>query len=253
VSRLEKTMKGGRRLIIFIVAGDPDIEQSFRIACDAIDSGADILELGMPFSDPLADGPTIQRAGQRALASGMNTDRYFELVERINKVRQVPLVCLTYYNIILNYGLEKFSQKCKYSGIEGVIVPDLPIEEAGDLIVNLKKYRIDFIFLVAQTTTDDRLAKIISRAGGFIYIVSLLGTTGSRRSINPELQDMVLKIRKMTDIPLAVGFGVSEPAHVSQILSFGADGVICGSAVIKKMEASGNVIDYIRALKSATG
>jgi tryptophan synthase alpha chain len=253
VSRLQVILEGGEKLIAFIVAGDPTISDSFKAACEIMDSGADILELGLPFSDPLADGPIIQEAGQRALNAGMNTDRYFEFAKLLSKKYDKPLICLTYYNIILQYGLEKFAVSCFESGIEGVVVPDLPIEESKPLVIELRRLRVDFIFLVAETTTEKRLKKILSSASGFIYVVALLGTTGVRDHISPGLKLLLSKIKKRTSLPLAIGFGISKPEHVMKVFSYGGDAAIVGSGIVKIINTDkGSLRGYVKSLKCET-
>ncbi len=251
-SELEK--KGEKALIGFVVAGDPDFEKSYRIASEVIESGADILEIGLPFSDPIADGPTIQAAGTRALNSGMNTDKYFELTGKLCEKYDVPLVCLTYYNLVLQYGLDKFAKKCCETGVTGIIIPDLPVEEAGELLASCRANNVDFIFLVAETTTEKRLDLILKEASGFVYIVALLGTTGARSEISEKLKPLVKRVRKMTQLPLAVGFGVSKPDHIKEIIGYGADAVIVGSAIVKSVEndAIGQTKEYVRSLKVKT-
>jgi len=252
VSRLGKAFEGGGKLVAFIVGGDPTVDESYKIACDVIESGADVLEVGLPFSDPMADGPTIQEAGTRALTAGMNTDKYFELCKRISKKHDAPLVCLTYYNLVLQYGLGKFSKRCAETGVDGLIVPDLPIEEAGPLRKELEENNVDFIFLVAETTTDERLEKILKTASGFVYIVALLGTTGAREEISDKLKSLVEKVRSKTKLPLAVGFGISKPEHVKEVLSYGADAAIVGSGIVRFVgEDRGGIPGYVKSLKNA--
>jgi tryptophan synthase alpha chain len=253
VNILRNALKGGKKLIAFIVAGDPTYERSYESACAIIESGADILELGLPFSDPLADGPTIQEAGQRSLTAGMNPDSYFKLVRRINRTYDTPLVCLTYYNIVLQYGLRRFSVSCVNSGIDGVIVPDLPIEEAKPFLKELRGRNVDLIFLVTETTSDGRLERIVSSASGFIYVVALLGTTGARDDLSPRLKSLITRIKKRTKLPLAVGFGISTEKQVRKVISFGADAAIVGSGIVKMVEKDGNSLKkYVRGLKNAT-
>ncbi len=253
--RLEKALKGGGKFIAFITAGDPSVEDSYEIACDIIGSGADVLELGLPFSDPIADGPTIQAAGQRALEAGMNTDEYFKLASRISKEYGTPLVCLTYYNLILQYGLRRFAVKCYHSGVEGVIVPDLPVEEAGSFTRELRNQGVDFIFLVSETTPDERLDKILSRASGFVYVVALLGTTGAREKVSKNLKKLIKRVKKHTSLPVAVGFGISAPDHAREVISYGADAAIVGSAIVK-LVANGDrekIKSLVKQMKAACG
>lgn len=222
-------------LIGFITVGDPRPEDTVDIANSLISGGIDILELGLPFSDPIADGPTIQRASERSLRNGINPDIYFEIVKKIDN--KIPKVCLTYYNIVLKRGLEKFAQDCKDSGILGLIVPDLPIEEAEPLLRECKRNHIDLIFLVAPTTTEERLQKIFKKASGFLYVVSLLGVTGTRKEFSKTIKPTLEKIKKSDPkIPLAVGFGISKPEHVEKVMRAGAQGAIVGSAFIRIIE-----------------
>jgi len=253
MSDLETVLGEGGKLIAFIVGGDPSIDKSFKMACEVISSGADVLEIGLPFSDPLADGPTIQKASERALKAGMNTDKYFKLVRRIKDEFDIPLVCLTYYNIVLNYGLEKFSENAKYSGLDGVIIPDLPYEEAGPFKKTLKKHGVDFIFLVAETTPVTRIRKISSMASGFIYVVSILGTTGARPKLASTLKQTISRVRAVTNLPLAVGFGISSPKNVKEVMSLGADAAIVGSAIVSLAQEQDlpSVGEYVASLKKA--
>ena len=223
----------------YIAAGDPDVETTIEILNILIENGADIIEFGMPFSDPIADGPTIQKASERALKSGMNTDIYFEICKKVKT--KIPIIAMTYYNIILQYGLLRFAKKCKSSGIRGIIVPDLPVEESNALLDACKKYNINLIFLVAQTTTDERLKKILKHAEGFLYLVSLLGVTGARNEIDVMSQELVARVRKKTTLPLCLGFGISKPQHVEQLKSNSeVCGVIVGSAIVNIIEKNLN-------------
>lgn len=230
---LEK--KGEGALIGFVTAGDPTPEDTVDIADSLIRGGVDILELGLPFSDPIADGVVIQKASERSLKAGMNPDIYFKIVKEINS--EIPKVCLTYYNLVLQRGLEKFARDCRNSGISGVIVPDLPIEEAYPLLEACRNYGIDFIFLVAPTTPDERLQRILKEARGFLYVVSLLGVTGARKEFSKAVEPTLAGIRRLSpEIPLAVGFGISKPKHVVGVLKAGAQGAIVGSALVKIIE-----------------
>ena len=230
-------LKGKEELAFmpYVAAGDPDAETTVEILKTLIKNGADVIELGMPFSDPIADGPTIQKASERALSAGMNTDIYFEICRKLKP--DIPLVAMTYYNIILHYGLERFTERCGESGIYGIIVPDLPVEESAPLLEMCKKHNINLIFLVAQTTTDERLSDIVKHAEGFIYLVSLLGVTGARKEIDKMALELISRVKKKTKLPLCLGFGISSPQHVEQLTSVpGLDGVIVGSAVVEVIE-----------------
>jgi tryptophan synthase alpha chain len=253
MNRMGETLMRGGGFIGFIVAGDPDLEGSFKAACAVIEAGADVLELGLPFSDPLADGPRIQAAGVRALDSGMNTDKYFKLAERLTKKFDIPLVCLTYYNIPLQYGLSRFASKCRQSGIEGVIIPDLPFEECRMFRDALIWEGVNLVFLIAQTTPDDRLEKILEYAGGFAYIVSVLGTTGERNRLSPMLKGLVKRVKRLSRLPVAVGFGISRPEDARQVISYGADAVIVGSALVGHIEKGDlrGLSSYVHSMKAA--
>jgi tryptophan synthase alpha chain len=225
-------------LIGFITAGDPEPKQTLKIVHSLIRGGVDIIELGLPFSDPIADGVVIQKASERALKAGMNPDLFFEIAK---KIEGVPKACLTYYNLVFQRGLEKFVQNCQRAGISGLIIPDLPIEEARPLLNFCQKYKTDLIFLVAPTTTEERLKKILSLSRGFLYVVSLLGVTGVREKLSESIKPLITKIKKFSpQIPLAVGFGISKSEHIREIILAGAEGAIVGSAFIKIIEKNLN-------------
>lgn len=224
-------------LLAYVCAGDPDIDSTPRIVDSLIKGGADIIELGLPFSDPVADGPTIQAASERALSGGMNPDRYFELVGSLDV--QVPLVCMTYYNLIFKRGIERFVKDCVSSGISGLIIPDLPAEESHDLANCCSKEGVDLIFLVAPVTTDERIEMILSKTSGFVYIVSRSGVTGTRSDVTAATSDIISRVR--TDIPKAVGFGISNAEQAAKIIEAGADGVIVGSAFVDIIASGDNV------------
>ncbi|MFX1294633.1 MAG: tryptophan synthase subunit alpha [Promethearchaeota archaeon] len=222
-------------LIAYITAGDPDFETSIEIGEEIAESGADILEIGIPFSDPIADGPTIQKASQRALNAGMTPKKAMEIAAILSK--KIPLAFMTYYNIPLQYTLEKFTHDCKKNGIDGIIIPDLPIEEADPLLNNCLKQDIDQIFFAAPTTTESRLKKTLPKAKGFLYVVSLLGVTGVRSSLSDTTKMTISKIKPLSkdQVPIAIGFGLSKPQHLKEVLSYGADGAIIGSAIVNKI------------------
>jgi tryptophan synthase alpha chain len=253
VSRLEDALRGGGKLVAFTVAGDPTFEESYWMASAMIDAGADVIELGLPFSDPIADGPTIQEAGLRALSAGMNTDRFFELARRIREGHDTPMVCLTYYNIVLQYGLARFAAKASSAGIDGLVVPDLPYEEAGPLMAELRARGVDLIFLVAETTPKRRMERILAEAAGFVYVVALLGTTGAREALSPGLGKLIRRVKACSRVPVAVGFGISTPAQVRKVLAMGADAAIVGSGIVRLVPAGrGRVVGTVKALKAAT-
>lgn len=218
--------------ISFIVAGDPTPARTVDIARTIIDAGADILELGVPFSDPIADGPTIQQADERALKAGTNPDAVFHIVREIRKFSDIPLVFLTYYNIVQKRGMQKFYKKAADSGVDGILIVDMPIEESEEALKTAKTYDIDQIFLVAPTTSDARLKRILEHASGFIYLVSLLGVTGAREKILDTTLELIKRVRAKTELPIAVGFGISAPEHVKAVIEAGADAAIVGSAIV---------------------
>ncbi len=231
-------------LICYIMAGDPSAEATSKFVKALAAGGADIIELGFPFSDPVADGPTIQVAGQRALAAGMDIRHYFELVKTLDV--RIPLVCMTYYNPVFRYGVEKFVEGAAKAGIGGLIIPDIPVEEAADLKSNCEKYGLDLIFLVAPTTTNDRIKKILQRGSGFIYLVSRLGVTGTREDVSSSAKDLLARVE--TEIPKAVGFGISTGKQAEEVRKAGADAVIVGSAFVKIIEECKDVNERLEAL-----
>ncbi len=225
-NELKKNNEGA--LVAYICAGDPTPEETKRYATSLIRGGADIIELGMPFSDPVADGPTIQAGIERALNGGMTPDIYFKTTNAL-KV-STPLVVMTYYNLLFKRGLPKFVQDCKASGISGIIVPDLPAEESEELGALCKKYDVDLIFLVAPTTTETRMERILAQGTGFIYLVARLGVTGARADVAGSTRELIERVKTTT--PKAVGFGISNGKQAAEIIRAGADGVIVGSAFV---------------------
>ncbi len=223
-------------LIPFITTGDPDIATTEALILEMDRQGADLIELGLPFSDPLADGPTIQASSQRALRHNINAKDLFGLVKKVRKKTRIPLVLMGYYNPILQYGLSAFAKDAATSGLDGTIVPDLPLEEAKDWIAVAKTQGLANILLVAPNTPADRVKKIARATQGFLYYVSVTGITGARTQLPAELSQGLNGIKKLTNKPVAVGFGISKPAQVS-VLSAVTDGIIVGSAIIKLIEA----------------
>jgi tryptophan synthase alpha chain len=230
--------KGAKAFIAYITAGDPNLSVTKKIVLSLEASGVDIVELGIPFSDPIADGPTIQAASHRALAGGVTLKKIFSMMGDLRKDTQIPVVFMTYYNPVLKYGIEKFIKDCVIKGVDGVIVPDLPPEEAKDLMRYAKKNGISTIFLAAPTSTRKRTAMIAERSRGFIYYVSLTGVTGVRRDLPPEVASNVRTIKSISDKPVAVGFGISSPGQARDIAK-AADGVIVGSAIVKIIAGNG--------------
>jgi tryptophan synthase alpha chain len=223
-------------LIAYITAGDPDLETTKKLVLALAESGADIIELGIPFSDPLADGPTIQKASQRALAKGTRLIDVIVLVKELREKTQIPLVFMSYYNPVLQYGIKKFAQDAVISGLDGVIIPDLPPEEAKELILATRRVGLDTIFLLAPTSTQDRIKLVAESCQGFVYYVSLTGVTGARTKIATDVAASIRKIKRATNKPVAVGFGISNTAQVRQVVNWGADGAIVGSAIVNLIE-----------------
>lgn len=221
----------------FLVAGDPDFETSVAVA-KHIAPFADLLEIGFPYSDPLADGPTIQAADQRALTNGMNTDCAFALIKLLRETSAIPITVLVYANLVERRGIGRFYRDAKRAGVDGVLIPDVPIEEIRPYRVAARKNNVAPILLVAPTTTNERLAKILLYAEGYLYLVSVLGVTGAREKLLPETLGLIKRVRAKTRLPLAVGFGISKREHVRAVKEAGVDGFIVGSALIKIIEAN---------------
>jgi len=242
--------KGEIALIAYISCGDPSADETVKIAGELIRAGVDILELGLPFSDPIADGPTIQAASQRAIEAGMDTDKYFETAKRITGV---PKVCMTYYNLLYQYGLERFCKRCGEAGISGLIVADLPFEESGDLMSTCEKSGVDLIFIISPVNSEERIKKIAGQSKGFLYLQSLLGVTGAREEMQFKLNEILAKAKQYSKVPVATGFGISKPGQIKELMGQGVDGVIIGSAIIKKARDDRRGLGgYVRSLKAAT-
>jgi len=220
----------------FTVAGDPDKETCIRAAMALIDGGTDILELGVPFSDPVADGPTIQKADERALAAGTKSDTVFEIVRELRKKTEVPIVFLVYYNMVFHRGIDQFYKEAHMTGVDGILIADMPVEESDDVYETALRYGIDPIFLITQTTSDERIKQIAARAHGYLYLVAVLGVTGVRDTVSSGALELLQKVRKYTSVPLALGFGISTPDHAKTCAEAGADGVIVGSAIVDIVE-----------------
>lgn len=232
ISRAFSELKGRKTAFMpFLVAGDPTVKKSLA-AIRLVSEHADMLELGFPYSDPLADGPTIQAADQRALASGMTTEKVFELIGQVRAFTDIPITVLAYANLVYQQGIDAFYHNAKKAGIDGVLVPDVPAEEAKPFVAAARKHGIDPIFLVAQTTTNERLKKILKHASGFLYLVSVLGVTGKRKDFGEATTEFIGRVRSQTRLPLAVGFGISTRGQAEVFARAGADGAIVGSAIV---------------------
>jgi tryptophan synthase alpha chain len=234
IDKIFKTM-GRKALIGYITTGFPDMDTTLRAVPLLEKNGCDIIELGIPFSDPLADGPTIQRASFGALQNGVTLDSCFEVVRTLKKKTKIPLVFMTYYNPVYKYGTERFCRECSSSGVTGLIIPDLPPDEDLELEKTAAAEKLDIIFLLAPTSTDKRISLVAKKARGFIYLVSITGVTGARKALPSDLTAFVNKVRKATTKPLCVGFGISTPQQASRISKI-ADGIIMGSKLIELIE-----------------
>ncbi len=248
--------KGERAFISYITAGDPSLDITYNLVLDMEEAGVDIVELGIPYSDPLADGPIIQRASQRALKAGADIESVFNLVGRLRARTQIPLVLLAYFNCVYKYGFSRFLQECRSKGVDGLIIPDLPLEERQDFFQLTRDYNIDLIPLVAPTS-QERVKEIVKGGRGFVYCITSLGVTGKREDFRLNLNEFLGQVRQYTDLPLALGFGISSPEMVKRLRGL-ADGLIVGSGIIEEIERGiedgrieKRVIDFIVKLLEA--
>lgn len=251
---IKEAFANGRAFIPFITCGDPDLETTKKIVRSMVANGADLIELGIPFSDPTAEGPVIQGANLRALTGGVTTDMIFDMVKELREDITIPMVFMTYSNVVFSYDAERFISTCRKIGINGLILPDLPFEEKGEFNDICKKYDIALISLIAPTSAG-RVAMIAKEAEGFIYIVSSLGVTGIRSEINTDIASLVKLVRENSSVPCAVGFGISTPEQAAKMAGI-SDGAIVGSAIIKLVEQYGkNAADpvgkYVKSIKDA--
>ena len=223
-------------LIPFFVIGDPDEQTSFELVKTAIDAGADVLELGIPFSDPVADGPTIQKADIRAMESGMTPAKAIEFIRRVSDYKPLPIGLLVYYNLIYQYGIEAFFKDFKQAGGTSVLVADLTIDDADEIIPAAEAAGLETVFMVTPNTSDDRIEAVTERTTGFVYTVSLMGTTGERSGLSELIKPLIARLKSKTEKPVCVGFGISTPEHAKEIADAGADGVIIGSRIVRLIE-----------------
>lgn len=256
MSKIAQAFAHGKAFIPFLTCGDPDLETTAAAVRAAAENGADLIELGIPFSDPTAEGPVIQGANLRALRGGVTTDRIFGLVRELRRDVTVPLVFMTYANVVFSYGAERFLSTCREVGIDGLILPDVPFEEREEFLPFCRRYGVDLISLIAPTSAH-RIAKIAREAEGFLYIVSSLGVTGTRSEITTDLAAMVEVVRQNTAIPCAVGFGISTPEQAKRMAEV-SDGAIVGSAIVKLLEQYGKdaprqIGAYVKQMKEALG
>ena len=247
--RLKKD--GGKAFIPYIMAGDPSLETTKETVLMLEQCGADIVELGVPFSDPLADGPTIQRAAERALKNNVTLRKVIAFVKDIRSSTQIPLILMTYFNPVFKYGSERFIRDASDANVDGLIIPDLPPDEAADFIKHARKANLDTIFLLAPTSTEDRIRIVTKASKGFLYYVSITGTTGSGLLFDGSMERLISEIKGCTDTPIAVGFGVSTPEDAAAVAKV-ADGVIVGSAIVKKLHETPDTLkDYVISLRQA--
>jgi tryptophan synthase alpha chain len=254
MSNIYKAFEDKKAFIAFLTAGDPDYETSLANFRAVLDAGADLVEVGIPFSDPIAEGPVIQEADIRSLSSGMTTDKVFDLVKELRKDYDTPIVFMTYANPVYHYGTEKFFQKASEAGADGIIIPDCPYEERHEFDETAEKYGMDFISMIAPTS-EARIKTIASQAKGFIYVVSSLGVTGVRSEIKTDLGSIIGHIKEVTDTPAAIGFGISSPEQASKMSQY-ADGVIVGSAMVKIVaeygkDAPEKLAEFVKNIKAA--
>lgn len=255
MSKIENALKGKKSFIGFLTAGDPSLAKTEEYILAMAKAGADLIEIGIPFSDPIAEGKVIEAGNLRALSVKTTTDKIFDMILNVREKIDVPLVFLTYLNPIFSYGYERFFERCKQVGINGIIIPDLPYEEHGELIDIAGSNNIDVISLIAPTS-DNRVIEIAKKAKGFIYLVSSMGVTGVRNEIKTDLQTIVSNIKSVTNIPVCVGFGISTPEQAKAIWQY-ADGVIVGSAIVRIIEEYGNnaeqaIKDFVKKMKGTT-
>ena len=254
MSRIEEAFQKHKAFIAFITVGDPDLETTERVVHAAVENGADLIELGIPFSDPTAEGPVIMEADEVALKAGTTTDKVFELTKKLRETITVPMVYMTYANVVFSYGCEKFAQKAADAGMDGLILPDVPYEEKEEFTEVFDRYGLDLISMIAPTS-EDRIAMSAKEAKGFIYMVSSLGVTGTRSEITTDISAMTDLVKKNSEVPCAVGFGISTPEQAARMAEL-SDGVIVGSAIIKIIakygkEAAGPVGEYVKEMADA--
>lgn len=254
MSKIDRVFSKGKAFIPFITAGDPSLKITEKLILKMAEAGADLIELGIPFSDPIAEGPIIQGADVRALESGTTTDKIFEMVKNVRKVSDVPLAFMTYANPVFTYGVERFMKNCEEVDISAVIIPDIPFEEKDEFVHDCKKHGVSFISMIAPTS-QERIEMIANEAEGFLYCVSSMGVTGVRQELGNFAKDMVKQVRAVSNIPCAIGFGISSPEQAAKMAEI-SDGVIVGSAIVKiieqyKEECIPHVEAFVRSMKAA--
>jgi tryptophan synthase alpha chain len=254
LSKIHHAFENGKAFIGFLTAGDPSLDKTEEFILEMERAGADLIEIGIPFSDPIAEGPVIQEANLRALSKGCTTDQVFDMVARLREKTQIPLVFLTYLNPVFHYGYDRFFAKCQEVGIDGIVIPDLPYDEKGEIADIAKEHDVDVISLVAPTSAQ-RIQTIAGQSSGFLYVVSSMGVTGMRSEIKTDLGSILKVVKESTDTPAAVGFGINTPAQAAEISKI-ADGVIVGSAIVKLIAQHGEdaapvLYDYVKSMKDA--
>ena len=253
MSNIKKAFEKGKAFIPFITCGDPNLETTYKSVLSMVENGADLIELGIPFSDPVAEGVVIQGANLRALNGGVTTDKIFSMVKDLRREIKIPMVFMTYANVIFSYGAEKFIRTCRDIKIDGLIIPDLPFEEKEEFLPYCRENNVDLMSMIAPTS-ENRIAMIAKEAEGFLYIVSSLGVTGTRNEITTDLSSITKTVRKYTDIPCAIGFGISTPEQAASMSKI-SDGAIVGSAIIKILQKYGTdapkyIGEYVREMKN---
>lgn len=253
-NKISKAFDNKKAFIAFITAGDPDADSTVKFVLEMAKAGADLIEIGIPFSDPTAEGVVIQEANIRSLSNGMTTDGVFEIVKRVRETCDIPLCFMTYANPVFHYGYDRFFAKCEELGVDGIIVPDIPFEEKDEMEEVATKYNVSVISMVAPTS-EDRIQMIAKQANGFIYVVSSMGVTGVRSEIKTDIAEIVKSIKEVTDVPCAIGFGISKPEQAAKMASI-ADGAIVGSAIVKIVaqygkDAAPYLYDYVKSMKDA--
>lgn len=249
-----------KALVPFVVVGDPNYQTSLQIVKTIVEAGADILELGFSFSEPIADGPTIQAAGVRALKSGSNTDKNLNFIKQVRKFTQIPIGILIYANLVYQRGIDKFYKDVAQAGIDSVLIADLPVEESDPYVKAARKHKVDTVFIVSPLTDNKRAKKIAAKTKGFVYVVSRLGVTGARQNLQQGTLKLLKRIKPKTKLPLCVGFGISKPEHVKAVCKAGASGAIVGSAIVKIIQKNikkrklmlKKIGNYVKLMKKAT-
>lgn len=254
MTRIHKAFENGKAFIAFLTGGDPDLETTEQLIYAMEEAGADLIEIGIPFSDPIAEGVVIQEADERAMKNGTTTDDLFALVKKVRQNSQIPLVFMTYYNPVFSYGREKFMKNASEAGIDGLIIPDVPFEESEEVRTYTKQFGLELINMIAPTSIE-RTKMIAEKSEGFLYCVSSLGVTGVRSEINTGIANLIKDAKEVTDVPCAIGFGISTPEQAKEMSSF-SDGVIVGSAIVRIIAEHGKdsvpfVKEYVKSMKDA--